>query len=295
MDTVPSRSSLRNRERGARDTRPCAHCGQSITRLLSNSKSEQWFCDRTCKRQSAEWDTRPCVVCGRSITRLLAHSKSEHWTCSAACRGQHVAAQRMAKTDSLAVTGKRCARCGEDKPREQFPPHPKWRDGLFPYCLPCKRAEQRAQYAKDRAKRSVEAKARYARNPAASKARARQRYRDKRELLIRQAVEWGTANPELRRVYRQKWARENPEYMREKVRQRYALRRGAFTISFTPEQLAAKVAYWGDRCWLCTGEWTAIDHVKPLSKGGPHILANLRPICQSCNSHKRNTWPWPLP
>ncbi|WP_461165382.1 HNH endonuclease [Arthrobacter sp. R4-81] len=36
---------------------------------------------------------------------------------------------------------------------------------------------------------------------------------------------------------------------------------------------------------------TQTDHVKPISKGGSHCLANLRPICQSCNSSKGGRWP----
>lgn len=35
------------------------------------------------------------------------------------------------------------------------------------------------------------------------------------------------------------------------------------------------------------------DHVKPLAKGGPHILANIRPACVSCNSRKHATWAGP--
>ena len=61
------------------------------------------------------------------------------------------------------------------------------------------------------------------------------------------------------------------------------------------QQLAAKLSYWGNRCWLCRGPATQVDHVKPLAKGGPHCLANLRPICGSCNSRKQDTWPWPTP
>lgn len=50
--------------------------------------------------------------------------------------------------------------------------------------------------------------------------------------------------------------------------------------------LAAKVAYWGDRCWMCHEPWNSLDHVKPLAAGGPHCLANLRPACMRCNRRK---------
>lgn len=81
--------------------------------------------------------------------------------------------------------------------------------------------------------------------------------------------------------------------MREHDRRRYAsVKRGCAVYPFTTEQLAAKVAYWGHRCWICRGPFEAIDHVKPLAKLGPHMLANLRPICTACNTRKRDRWPF---
>ena len=46
-------------------------------------------------------------------------------------------------------------------------------------------------------------------------------------------------------------------------------------------------------CWLCDSDddnmvW---DHVKPISKGGAHIPANLRLACNTCNSSKNAAWP----
>ena len=62
-----------------------------------------------------------------------------------------------------------------------------------------------------------------------------------------------------------------------------ARKREATIVGFTAEQLAARIAYYGNRCWLC--------HVKPLAKGGPHMLSNLRPACSSCNRAKSDKWP----
>jgi 5-methylcytosine-specific restriction endonuclease McrA len=41
---------------------------------------------------------------------------------------------------------------------------------------------------------------------------------------------------------------------------------------------------------MCGGPATSIDHVKPLSKGGQNLLANLRPACISCNARKGGKW-----
>lgn len=188
--------------------------------------------------------------------------------------------------------GKRCARCGETKPPSAFPPGKKWRDGLFPYCRECKRAADRADYAKHKPERDAANRARYVASPERQKAKARARYRSDPVASKAHVAAWRAANPDKVRAYSAKWVQDNlGGAVRENVRRRYARRKGASTVRFTPEQLRQKVAYWGDRCWMCHGPHEAIDHVKPLSKGGAHMLANLRPICTACNSKKRAAWP----
>jgi 5-methylcytosine-specific restriction endonuclease McrA len=38
------------------------------------------------------------------------------------------------------------------------------------------------------------------------------------------------------------------------------------------------------RCWVCGGRATQVDHVVPISAGGPRLdPRNLRAICKRCN------------
>jgi 5-methylcytosine-specific restriction endonuclease McrA len=103
------------------------------------------------------------------------------------------------------------------------------------------------------------------------------------------------ANREQRKQYNREWTAANRERYRELInqggRKRRALIADAQIIPFTIEQWAAKVAYWGGRCWVCGGEWSDADHVKPIAAGGSHVLCNFRPICRSCNSSKKDRWP----
>lgn len=82
-------------------------------------------------------------------------------------------------------------------------------------------------------------------------------------------------------------------YMSKVLGPRRRLRIEAARLSFAASELKAKMSYWGDKCWVCGGPAEAIDHVKPVSRGGPHMLANFRPICRLCNSRKSNIWPLP--
>lgn len=101
------------------------------------------------------------------------------------------------------------------------------------------------------------------------------------------------SSPE-RRAQRRKWQADNSEYMREYMRRYASMRRSRLaSVSgtwFTADQLSARMAYFGDRCWMCGGDFEHVDHVKPVSKGGPHLLANLRPSCGRCNRSKSGKW-----
>jgi 5-methylcytosine-specific restriction endonuclease McrA len=97
---------------------------------------------------------------------------------------------------------------------------------------------------------------------------------------------------------RRVWLENNASVMKLHDAKKRRKRRGlivASRVPFTVQQLDAKIRYWGSRCWICTGPYDSIDHVKPVTKGGPHMLANLRPICRPCNSRKSNRWPYQIP
>jgi 5-methylcytosine-specific restriction endonuclease McrA len=56
----------------------------------------------------------------------------------------------------------------------------------------------------------------------------------------------------------------------------------------SPKTWQAVVESFGGRCayCLCHGAPLAIDHVEPIANGGRHVLDNIVPACESCNSSK---------
>jgi 5-methylcytosine-specific restriction endonuclease McrA len=187
---------------------------------------------------------------------------------------------------------KRCAKCGNDLPLTAFNKDRSRRDGLFPYCRACRTGVAKADYAKHRDKRSAVAKAKYAADPEPWKARRRKRYYEDPARAVAEATAWNRANKDRRKVIEKKWRDANMQgLVREAVRRRAATRKGAPALYFTPDQLAARAAYYGHRCWMCRAPMTEWDHVKPLTRGGWHCLSNLRPACRTCNASKRNKWP----
>lgn len=120
------------------------------------------------------------------------------------------------------------------------------------------------------------------------------------------AAKWRAANPDahsaLRAAYRaanaehrnavtRAWNRENRHRKRANAARRRALKAGAAGDA-TLEQILARVAYYGGRCWMCGDDYSHVDHVKPLSKGGSNWPANLRPACKPCNLRKSDQWPY---
>lgn len=126
--------------------------------------------------------------------------------------------------------------------------------------------------------------------------------------------EYAKAHPEVQRAAGRRWYRRNrvarqesiakyrasrPDWAAELNRQQAHRRRarlaGAQVVPFSSDQLAARVAYYGGLCWICrSAAFAELDHVKPISAGGPHMLANLRPACRSCNASKNAQWPYRL-
>ena len=64
------------------------------------------------------------------------------------------------------------------------------------------------------------------------------------------------------------------------------------SVPFTKSELIDRLSMYGHKCWICRdAPYEHLDHVKPLSKGGWHMLSNLRPACARCNLKKNSTWP----
>lgn len=129
------------------------------------------------------------------------------------------------------------------------------------------------------------------RNPQRRKEIARAWYERNRKECNEAARAWYQANKDYAKAYIYAWQRAHPERRREYEHRRKARIRS--TAPLPDETIVARLAYWGFRCWMCGSEGAPeIDHVKPLSKGGAHIAANLRPACKSCNSRKGDRWPY---
>lgn len=184
-----------------------------------------------------------------------------------------------------------CADCRVLKSVADFPCDRRRPDGLYVYCFACGRRRGREYYLRNRAGESERKARAYRENSAVFRAR-NNRWRSKnRERELQTNRRYYQENKDRFAAWHKTYYEANKDAALENSRRRRARKRSAVTIAFTPEQLAARWAYYGDKCWVCRGPAEATDHVKPLAKGGAHMLCNLRPICRACNSAKCDRWP----
>lgn len=176
---------------------------------------------------------------------------------------------------------KRCTRCKDVKSVSEFYKNRCTSDGLSYQCKPCQKAVNDKYWNENRPRLN-------------SELRYRRRDGVKRQRL--DGDEWIAAKRERQRTRNAKWREENKELARAAGRRHAARRRARVasvpTVEFTESQLLERWSYYGDKCWICGQPATETDHVKPLSKGGGHMLCNLRPICRSCNASKCDEWPY---
>lgn len=203
------------------------------------------------------------------------------------------------------ATSKVCSRCQRWRPLEAFGvSRDRW-DGLQANCRDCRREQYHEDRERDRerakrwrqanAERLAQSKQAYYRaNRERIAAREREKYLENRERKIAYQKAYYLENREKGRASRAAYARANRGVFNESNRRRHARKQLATVVPVTQTDLDAKWAYWAGRCWMCGDEADTWDHVKPLLKGGAHMLVNLRPACRHCNCSKRATWPFTL-
>lgn len=234
--------------------------------------------------------TKPCSRCGE-VKSLSEFYRKPSGDPVAACKACALAQQRAYRE---ANRGWRNARKRELRALNPEPD----------------RARSRAYKQANRERILADARAYNARHAEENKAYQRAYYQEhKAELAVRQReyerrnrdrvrarrLVWERAdrlkNPEKYATKRRRYYEANPDAYREKSRRYRALKRGLVVGEVTATILDAKWSYWGGLCWMCGAPAVEWDHVKPLSRGGAHCLANLRPACRSCNARKNDQWP----
>jgi 5-methylcytosine-specific restriction endonuclease McrA len=199
---------------------------------------------------------------------------------------------------------KRCPKCGETKPVEDFGKNRSMADGLQGWCKSCVNAAAKPYRKKNRAARTLYNKGWRATNPdkvaayyAANKEELNQRSRDhyaaNKARYKENYLRWITENKDRWTAYRNQWSRERGSGHRDRAKR--------YGVQYTPVN---KTAIFERDNWICgicgdlvdkTIPWpdlecATLDHVVPMSLGGDHVESNVQIAHFFCNLLKRDSY-----
>lgn len=151
-----------------------------------------------------------------------------------------------------------CSRCGEGKPLGEFSHSLKSKDGYNGWCRVCFIQYKREYYVKN-----------------AEKMRSHSR-------------NWSHQHRDVCRSNLREWRQKNPAKHCTTEHQRRARIHGGGG-SYTTQEWDDLCAQYDYRCVRCRQQKPlTADHIVPVSKGGSSDIANIQPLCASCNSSKRD-------
>ena len=125
--------------------------------------------------------------------------------------------------------------------------------------------------------------------------RARLYYDDQMKIMAR--------DPEMAKDYRERKnansrnhyeaRKTDPKFhvgrLRQKNQRRRTAQNGNHNYKASPAELEERWELFGHACAYCgSTERLTIDHVRPVTQSGPHVIGNLVPCCRKCNSSKKD-------
>tara|TARA_B110000977_G_C10918693_1_gene432214 strand:- start:102 stop:731 length:630 start_codon:yes stop_codon:yes gene_type:complete len=156
--------------------------------------------------------------------------------------------------------------------------------------------EQKKEYYQNNKEQIKEQKKEYHQN---NKEQIKEYYQNNKEKILEQRKEYRENNKEYYKEYKKEYRKKNPHKGREYKRKRRALKQANVHEPYTEDQV---LKLYGTDCHICQEEidlsanrsagapgWERalhIDHVIPLSQGGPDTLENVKPAHGLCNLQK---------
>lgn len=239
-------------------------------------------------------------------------------------RSQHCDYRRQFNCLVGGVKVKKCTKCGETKPREEFSnsSSKKCKDGKFFWCRSCAAAANKAWRERNAEKLNASRREKYAKNPEKIRAFMRDRYWRDPEARRADSAAWREKNPEKHKEMLRNWYASNAESAKAATKARYLANREDCLIkgrarckrhyadnkemyyASSAERRAKKAgslgkltrgirkrlfAAQGGKCIYCSadlGRSAHLDHVIPLAKGGEHSDDNVQLLCPPCNLSK---------
>lgn len=180
--------------------------------------------------------------------------------------------------DGLSDQCKQCAKEYRDSHKEEVKNYPS------------SQSSYRKKYLADNNEHiNEQRRGRYSKNKEKYSERNKKWFSENREEILSKQRENYRNNTESYSQYNKKWRDKNKDYILLKNRQREHKLNDFPKIK--QKEINKLLQDHDNKCFYCKvyvkrGVNLHIDHVVPLSAGGPHIIDNLVPACKTCNLKK---------
>lgn len=189
---------------------------------------------------------------------------------------------------------KQCTKCHEWKPLARFFPNVKYKDGYQGWCKDClsRNTMERRKSTPQNIERTRENGRRWRENNPERFRQLVDKWQRNNPDKVRASrrKSYYNTSPEQRQLRSRKWRQANPEKVRLLsliTTAHYNARKNGAEGTFTAREWLDLCDYYGNKCLACgEQEPLTIDHVIPLSREGSNFIANIQPLCLSCNSKK---------
>lgn len=193
---------------------------------------------------------------------------------------------------------KKCGKCGDIKPPNEFSRDRDKKDGLQAKCKSCNKRYAQSKNGKLASRYYNQSeKGRQARNRYKKTAKGRMAQKRINDLRV-----LSDKDKEDRKSYNRSEEGKNAskKYNASKKGRRSKKRNDAVRRtnrangggSYTTTEWYALCEFYNFHCLMCNQEFLfaqlTVDHVKAVSKAGTSFIWNLQPLCLSCNSSKGN-------
>jgi 5-methylcytosine-specific restriction endonuclease McrA len=188
---------------------------------------------------------------------------------------------------------KQCTKCLRSQPFDQFQRNPRYSGGYEHHCRTCRREYKREWTDRNRERERERYRRARDANPEAARERVRRSHRKHAAKRREYARNWNV-------THRERYNQRQRE-TRQRNRARYAAydakrRAQMLRTEIGPVDYEAILAESRGICHLCgepIGDQAMhFDHIVPLSKGGPHVAANIAVAHARCNQRKHNKVGW---
>ena len=190
---------------------------------------------------------------------------------------------------------KRCTKCGIEKPVAAFGVRRASKDGLAYICKACKSEYCARHYQEHRRERLDKQAEFYRQHPERLHeivvASHKRYYQTHKQEYKDYGVQWWKRHPGKAYEYTKVWAKRHPQQAR-RIRNNAHRQRKMRFAGVCVERVDAFAIAERDRwiCHLCgkrvPRNTMTLDHLIPISKGGPHTDWNVALAHRSCNSRR---------